>query len=98
MKQRWSCTKAVPASHPALPGHFPGRPLVPGVLLLEVLATTLETRVGGHIACIKEVKFLHPLQPDETAEWHVEVDGRQVGFEVTRAAEQIARGRVELAA
>lgn len=23
--------------HPALPGHFPGRPIVPGVLLLDLL-------------------------------------------------------------
>ncbi len=97
MKQHWSCTWTVPTTHPALPGHFPGRPLVPGVLLLEVLATTLEARLGGHIACLNEVKFLHPLQPGETAEWHVEVDDRQVCFEVTQAAAQIARGRVELA-
>ncbi len=97
MKQHWTCTWTIPATHAALPGHFPGRPLVPGVLLLEVLAATLETRVGGHIARINEVKFVRPLRPDEAAEWHVEVDGRQVCFEVTRAATQIARGRVELA-
>jgi 3-hydroxymyristoyl/3-hydroxydecanoyl-(acyl carrier protein) dehydratase len=25
----------IPAEHPALPGHFPGRPVVPGALLLD---------------------------------------------------------------
>ena len=27
----------VAADHPALPGHFPGRPIVPGVLLLDAV-------------------------------------------------------------
>ena len=31
----------IEADHPSLPGHFPGRPLVPGVMLLEQVALAL---------------------------------------------------------
>ena len=35
----------VPATHPALPGHFPGNPVMPGVLQIEALA-----QCGGILA------------------------------------------------
>ena len=28
---------SVAADHPALPGHFPGRPIIPGVVLLQIV-------------------------------------------------------------
>ena len=47
----------VPAAHPCLPGHFPGRPIVPGVVLLdEVLACLPGTTLVS-------AKFVAPVEP-----------------------------------
>ena len=41
-------TVLVPPQHPAFDGHFPGAPLLPGVVLLdEMLRVVEEERVGG---------------------------------------------------
>lgn len=57
------CT--VPAKHPSLDGHFPGNPVVPGVILLEEILTVLkEWMPGSRIYGFQTVKFLHPVKPD----------------------------------
>ena len=35
----------ISADHPSLPGHFPGHPIVPGVVLLDRVLEAIET---GH--------------------------------------------------
>jgi 3-hydroxymyristoyl/3-hydroxydecanoyl-(acyl carrier protein) dehydratase len=60
--------------HPSLPGHFPGRPLVPGVVLLDRVIATIEARHGplGPVR-LPQVKFVQPLLPGESA--RIELDG-----------------------
>lgn len=54
--------------HPALPGHFPGHPVVPGVLLLDQVLSMLEALHGPMPALrLPQVKFLQPLLPGEQA-------------------------------
>jgi 3-hydroxymyristoyl/3-hydroxydecanoyl-(acyl carrier protein) dehydratase len=63
----------ISANHPCLPGHFPGNPIVPGVVLLE----QLESMVEKHLADWKvieliQIKFLSPVLPEQMIE--VEID------------------------
>jgi 3-hydroxyacyl-[acyl-carrier-protein] dehydratase len=89
----------IDASHPALPGHFPGHPLVPGVLLLEQVALALRAWRGQRLVRVLEAKFVAPLLPDEAAMLHLlEADRSRVRFEIRRDGSLLARGLVEGAA
>jgi 3-hydroxymyristoyl/3-hydroxydecanoyl-(acyl carrier protein) dehydratase len=85
----------IDASHPALPGHFPGQPLVPGVVLLEQVALALRAWRGQRLARVVEAKFLAPLLPDETAVIRLAPADARVRFEIRRDDTLLARGIVE---
>jgi 3-hydroxyacyl-[acyl-carrier-protein] dehydratase len=58
--------RTISADHPSLPGHFPGTPIVPGVVILdELLAALTEWREDSHVTAIRAVKFLAPLKPQQ---------------------------------
>lgn len=54
----------IESSHPSLSGHFPGNPIVPGVVLLDTVAAALEQWCPGRrITAVPRAKFLLPLLP-----------------------------------
>lgn len=83
----------VPHDHPALPGHFPGAPIVPGVLLV---ALALEHAAAGIDAAwvrvpteIASMKFLAPLRPGDTCTFELEAttqndDSAQLRVDIRR--------------
>jgi 3-hydroxymyristoyl/3-hydroxydecanoyl-(acyl carrier protein) dehydratase len=64
----------VPIDHPALAGHFPGRPIVPGVVLLDQALLFAQAAIDSSgcvspgVWQISQAKFLKPCEPgDELA-------------------------------
>jgi 3-hydroxyacyl-[acyl-carrier-protein] dehydratase len=83
---------SIPIDHPAFAGHFPGRPLLPGVALLaEVLEAALDlpdlaARIGP-APRLAVVKFLAPVAPGAELVIQFELAAGRIGFEVRAAHE-----------
>jgi 3-hydroxymyristoyl/3-hydroxydecanoyl-(acyl carrier protein) dehydratase len=58
--------RAIRADHPSLAGHFPGEPIVPGLVILdEVFSALAEWRKRCQLTGIRAVKFVLPLKPEQ---------------------------------
>ena len=89
----------IPATHPSLPGHFPGQPVVPGMVILDAVQRAIEA-ASGELPALKlpQVKFLQPLLPDEDAV--IEIDATAPSrwrFRVLRGDALIASGEIAVA-
>ena len=85
-------TRVYAASHPAVAGHFPGHPIVPGALLLAELEDILDASGYRVVACVR-AKFLAPVAPETRCDFRLDcADPRGVTFEVAAAGRVSARG------
>lgn len=89
---------SIPADHPAFAGHFPGRPIVPGVVLIDHAQHAIETATGLRLVGLAVAKFLSPVGPGETLSVTFEQVDAGVRFQVAAADRQVANGRFMLAA
>jgi 3-hydroxyacyl-[acyl-carrier-protein] dehydratase len=90
----------IAADHPALPGHFPGEPIAPGVLLLDLVLDRAERWLGAplRIAALRQVKFTAPLLPEQEARLRLDLRDEELRFAITRDGAAIAQGVFRLAA
>jgi 3-hydroxymyristoyl/3-hydroxydecanoyl-(acyl carrier protein) dehydratase len=88
-------TWVVPVDHPAFPGHFPGRPIVPGVVLLDQairFAEQLLERPGLNWQ-VGNAKFFSPVQPCEVLSFALEPKpSGSIAFTIRTPDRSIASG------
>ncbi len=89
----------IAAGHPAFEGHFPGRPILPGVALL---AEVLEA-VDGDLALsalvgvrpqVSVVKFLTPVLPGAVLDIAFQTGARSISFMVSEGGRVAASGQI----
>lgn len=89
----------ISGGHPALAGHFPGNPMVPGVVILGRVCRAVAEAHGAAVAAVTVVKFHAPLRPAEPFDIGLESAGEgAVGFRVVRGETLIATGTVRIRA
>jgi len=93
-----SASWSVPAGHPALAGHFPGQPIVPGVMLLAEVARLARAELGLNEGALRwlRVKFLSPVEPDQRVTIALDGSAEQFSFRVsTGAGQMVATGQAK---
>ena len=86
---------AVPRDHPAFEGHFPGRPILPGVCLLGEAMAVLEAATGTDARGwrLESAKFTSPVAPGTAlAIAHRGEETGRVRFEIRAGERMVASG------
>jgi len=102
MTQQYRASFHVPADHPSFAGHFPGQPLLPGVLLVSetieaALAEPALRDALGAAPRLASAKFLAPVRPDQTVEIRFDLQPARLSFELHCAERIVASGQFETA-
>lgn len=83
----------IPNDHPAFTGHFPGQPIVPGVVLLDRAQRIIEAACAVTISGIAVAKFHNPAVPGENLWLDYDINDGGVRFEIRCDARKIADGK-----
>jgi 3-hydroxyacyl-[acyl-carrier-protein] dehydratase len=89
-------TWAVPADHPAFAGHFPARPIVPGVVLLDqALLLAMQMRGAAPTSGwqVAQAKFFVPVGPSQVLLFALQTTPRgAIAFRVSCEGREVATG------
>jgi len=90
---------AVEPDHPALAGHFPGNPLLPGVVVLDRVIAATERWLGAawRAGGLPQVKFVAPLRPGDEAVVRLVLREDRVHFTVRCGEALVAQGALSRA-
>jgi 3-hydroxyacyl-[acyl-carrier-protein] dehydratase len=94
--RRARCLKNVSHGEPFFVGHFPGLPVMPGVLILEAMAQTAAFAVpqeGGQIgllAGVESARFRRQVVPGDQLELEAEITALRHGLGRARCRARVA--------
>lgn len=98
-EKRFKALKNVTFNEPHFQGHFPGYPIMPGVLLLEAMAQASvavvtkqpEYKTGGlvFLVGVEEAKFKKPVVPGDTLIFEGELLGYRRGLGKVRVEAKV---------
>lgn len=93
-----SAAFTIAPEHPALAGHFPGNPVVPGVLLLQRVLGLVAGHLGsGWRLTVTDAKFVQPLVPGEPCRIALRrLPPQRITFECHVRCGLVARGSLSL--
>ncbi len=62
-----TCELTIPPEHPSYAGHFPGYPIVPGVVCLSLAIAAIEGAISSEVSVqqLNAVKFTAPIFPGD---------------------------------
>jgi 3-hydroxymyristoyl/3-hydroxydecanoyl-(acyl carrier protein) dehydratase len=88
--------RQIPDDHPAFSGHFPGNPILPGAVLVEMVVECA-TEVGWTVKSIEAIKFGRSIRRGGDLAVRFQREGRSVHFACTMGTEAVASGKLRLA-
>lgn len=101
---RFESALHIPVDHPAFAGHFPGAPIVPGVVLLDAVVYAAREHLAlqltgsleggrGEVCQISTAKFLSPVGPGELLTISCErAPSGSVHFSIVSGSRKVAVG------
>jgi 3-hydroxymyristoyl/3-hydroxydecanoyl-(acyl carrier protein) dehydratase len=86
----------IAGDHPAYAGHFPGQPILPGVVLLDAAQRLIESQHDILLSGLAVAKFHNPTTPGAVLVLDYTLSDRSVVFDITCGTRKIANGQFTL--
>ena len=96
---RHRASAQVPAGHSCLAGHFPGNPVVPAVVVLDMVLDAVHAWRGPQwrLRRLLAAKFVSALRPGECFQIELTMDGARLDFRCQCGDRLLAQGSWEMA-